>query len=57
MTALAASLAECCRQHELALSELFTEHGPIDEVRSPTFLGLLDILALPHAYGVVLAHA
>ncbi|MGR3939261.1 hypothetical protein [Streptomyces sp. BRA346] len=53
-TALADSLAEYCRQHELTLSGLFTEYGPVAEVRSPAFIGLLDVLALPHTYGVVL---
>ncbi|WP_039641335.1 hypothetical protein [Streptomyces sp. 769] len=52
--ALADSLAEYCRQHELTLCGLFTEWGPITEVRSPAFVGLLDVLALPDAYGVVL---
>ncbi|MEK2476553.1 hypothetical protein [Streptomyces noursei] len=52
--ALADSLAEYCRQHELTLCGLFTEWGPIAVVRSPAFVGLLDVLALPDAYGVVL---
>lgn len=52
--ALTASLAEYCRQHELLLSGVFTDRtataGPI----SPAFTGLLDVLALPGTYGVVL---
>ncbi|MGW1073909.1 hypothetical protein [Streptomyces sp. NPDC002537] len=53
-TALADSLAEYCRQHELTLCGLFTERGATAEVNSPTFAGLLDVLALPDAYGVIL---
>ncbi|MEU5607505.1 hypothetical protein ACI2L4_08465 [Streptomyces sparsogenes] len=52
--ALTASLAEYCRQHELLLSGVFTDRkataGPI----TPAFTGLLDVLALPCTYGVVL---
>ncbi|MFW6692962.1 hypothetical protein [Streptomyces sp. MAR4 CNX-425] len=52
--ALAASLAEYCRQHELTLCGLFTERGAVTEVRSPAFVGLLDVLELPDTYGVVM---
>ncbi|WP_269857060.1 hypothetical protein [Streptomyces sp. RPT161] len=52
--ALAASLAEYCRQHELLLSGVFTERSTSQEV---AFIGLLDVLALPDTYGVVLPSA
>jgi hypothetical protein len=51
--ALARSLAEYCRQHELGLSAVFTERSP----HSAAFTGLLDVLALPGSYGVVLPTA
>ncbi|MGP3923898.1 hypothetical protein [Streptomyces sp. 8N616] len=54
LAALADSLAEHCRQHELTLCGLFMERGAVTEVRSPAFVGLLDVLTLPDAYGVVL---
>ncbi|MFE4796366.1 hypothetical protein ACFRFL_14920 [Streptomyces sp. NPDC056708] len=51
--ALAASLTEYCRQHELRLSGLFTERcGPGSG--TPAFDGLLDALELPDTYGVVI---
>lgn len=53
-SALADSLAEYCRQHELTLCGLFTEREATADVNSPAFVGLLDALALPDAYGVVL---
>ncbi|GAA1910780.1 hypothetical protein [Streptantibioticus ferralitis] len=53
--ALAASLAEYCRQHELLLSGVFTERST--DVVSAAFTGLLDVLSLPDAYGVVLPSA
>ncbi|OMI33698.1 hypothetical protein [Streptomyces sparsogenes] len=49
--ALTASLAEYCRQHELQLSGVFTERSASATV---AFTGLLDVLALPDTYGVVL---
>ncbi|MCQ4081959.1 hypothetical protein NGB36_15415 [Streptomyces sp. RB6PN25] len=52
--ALAASLAEYCRKHELVLSGIFTERHAGAGPMSPAFTGLLDVLALPDAYGVVL---
>ncbi|MEU8569145.1 hypothetical protein AB0C51_12420 [Streptomyces pathocidini] len=56
--ALAASLAEYCRQHELTLCGLFTERGAVTEIRSPAFVGLLDALTMPDVYGAVLpAHS
>ncbi|AGP57628.1 hypothetical protein [Streptomyces rapamycinicus] len=52
--ALTASLVEYCRRHELLLSGVFTDRkataGPI----TTAFTGLLDVLALPGTYGVVL---
>ncbi|MEV0318865.1 hypothetical protein ACIBKX_20555 [Streptomyces sp. NPDC050658] len=53
-TALAESLVEYCRQHELTLCGLFTEREATADVSSPAFVGLLDVLALPDSYGVVL---
>ncbi len=50
--ALAASLAEYCRQHELVLSGVFTERS--SGAASAALTGLLDVLALPDTYGVVL---
>lgn len=52
--ALTASLAEYCRQHELLLSGVFTERCASATV---AFTGLLDVLALPDTYGVVLPAA
>ncbi len=54
--ALHAALAEYCRQHELALSGVFTERTANTE-RSAAFTGLLDVLELPDTYGVVLPAA
>ncbi|MGW6526684.1 hypothetical protein [Streptomyces venezuelae] len=54
-TALVGSLTEYCRQHELTLCGVFTERAPATViVRSPSFVGLLDTLELPHTYGVVI---
>ncbi|GAA3447882.1 hypothetical protein [Planomonospora venezuelensis] len=53
--ALSASLIEYCRQHELLLSGVFTERAPY--LTSAAFVGLLDVLALPGTYGVVLPAA
>ncbi|WP_428935094.1 hypothetical protein [Streptomyces sp. ACT015] len=50
--ALAASLAEYCRKHELQLSGLFTDRDAAGSA-SAAFTGLLDVLALPDVYGVV----
>ncbi|GAT68856.1 hypothetical protein PS9374_04521 [Planomonospora sphaerica] len=47
--ALREALAEYCHQHELSLAGVFTERSPA----SPAFTGLLDALALPGSYGVV----
>ncbi|MEV7006675.1 hypothetical protein [Streptosporangium sp. NPDC051022] len=53
--ALSQALAEYCRQHELLLAGVFTERNPAAGVdRSPAFTGLLDVLAVPGVYGVVL---
>jgi hypothetical protein len=52
--ALAGSLAEYCRRHELLLSGVFTEHT---NAAVTAFTGLLDLLVLPDAYGVVLPAA
>jgi hypothetical protein len=49
--ALTASLAEYCRQHELLLSGAFTERSA---AATMAFTGLLDVLALPGTYGVLL---
>jgi hypothetical protein len=49
---LLAALEEYCRAHELRLAALFVEHAPA-VLFSPAFVGLLDTLALPGAYGVV----
>lgn len=50
---LSAVLDEYCRAHELTMAALFVEHAPGD-FYSPAFVGLLDTLALPEAYGVVI---
>ncbi|MFI2032202.1 hypothetical protein [Streptomyces buecherae] len=51
--ALAASLAEYCRNHELQLSGLFTDRDVSSGPDSAAFTGLLDVLALPDVYGVI----
>ncbi|MEJ8634594.1 hypothetical protein [Streptomyces sp. MS2.AVA.5] len=56
-TALTASLAEYCRQHELTLSGVFTDRTATAGPVSAAFTGLLDVLALPDTYGVVLPAA
>jgi len=55
-TALAETLAEYCRQHELTMCGVFTERGTGTSKEAPhaAFVGLLDVLALPETYGVVL---
>ncbi|WNF28784.1 hypothetical protein RI138_19200 [Streptomyces sp. C11-1] len=55
--ALTASLAEYCRQHELTLSGVFTDRTAMAGPVSGAFTGLLDVLALPDTYGVVLPAA
>ncbi|WP_254711762.1 hypothetical protein [Streptomyces sp. TRM64462] len=50
--ALRASLAEYCHQHELTLSGVFIERT-VNTDGSAAFTGLLDVLELPDAYGVV----
>ncbi|MEV8333034.1 hypothetical protein OG501_17095 [Streptomyces niveus] len=52
--ALAESLVLYCSQHELTLCGVFTEaDSAARDIRSPAFMGLLDVLALPDAYGLV----
>ncbi|MFD7447943.1 hypothetical protein [Kitasatospora sp. NPDC059827] len=53
-SALQAVLLEYCRQHELQLSGVFTERENLGNRESAAFTGLLDALALPDIYGVVL---
>lgn len=53
--ALKGSLAEYCRQHELSLSGVFTER--VTTINSAAFTGLMDVLAVPGTYGVVLPSA
>ncbi|MFG2692789.1 hypothetical protein [Kitasatospora sp. NPDC048407] len=56
--ALTAALAEYCGQHELLLGAVFVERtAPAQGERSAAFSGLLDVLALPDTYGVVLPAA
>ena len=52
-TALAGCLTEYCRSHELTLCGVFTDREPAVAVRAPAFIGLLDALQLPDAYGVL----
>ncbi|MFJ2259602.1 hypothetical protein ACIOKD_14910 [Streptomyces sp. NPDC087844] len=51
--ALSASLAEYCRQHEVLLSGVFTDRTATGGPASASFTGLMDVLVLPDAYGVV----
>jgi hypothetical protein len=51
--ALVDCLTEYCDRHELALCGVFTERDSTMITRSPAFVGLLDALELPHAYGAV----
>lgn len=51
--ALSAVLDDYCRDHELNLAALFVEHPP-GGLYSSAFVGLLDTLALPDAYAVVI---
>ncbi|CAM5578810.1 MULTISPECIES: hypothetical protein [Streptomyces] len=55
--ALADALAEYCRSHELVLGGLFIERESGVCPRTAAFTGLLDVLALPDAYAVVLPAA
>lgn len=52
-TALAGCLTEYCRSHELTLCGVFTDREPAVVIRAPAFVGLLDVLELPDAYGVL----
>jgi hypothetical protein len=51
--ALSVVLDDYCRAHELRMAALFVELAP-DVFYSSAFVGLLDTLALPDAYGVVI---
>ncbi|MEW2345775.1 hypothetical protein [Streptomyces griseoaurantiacus] len=51
--ALVDCLTEYCDRHELALCGVFTERDSTVIIRSPAFVGLLDVLELPDAYGAV----
>ncbi|MFD7713993.1 hypothetical protein [Streptomyces sp. NPDC059786] len=51
--ALAASLTEYCRTHELQLSGIFSDRDATAGPVSAAFTGLLDVLALPDVYGVL----
>ncbi|MEU7254894.1 hypothetical protein AB0B21_03685 [Streptomyces rimosus] len=55
--ALTDALAEYCRSHELVLGGLFIERESGTCPRTAAFTGLLDALALPDAYAVVLPAA
>ncbi|MFI9231677.1 hypothetical protein [Streptomyces rimosus] len=55
--ALTDALAEYCRDHELVLGGLFIERDRGTCTRTAAFTGLLDALALPDAYAVVLPAA
>ncbi|MDN3023494.1 recombinase family protein [Streptomyces sp. S.PB5] len=52
-TALTGCLTEYCRSHELTLCGVFTDREPTVTTRAPAFIGLLDALELPDAYGVL----
>ncbi|MHC5902634.1 recombinase family protein [Streptomyces sp. S6] len=51
--ALVVSLAEYCRSHELQLSGVFSDREVTDGSASAAFTELLDALALPDVYGVL----
>ncbi|HEY8985962.1 MAG TPA: hypothetical protein VIU15_41110 [Streptomyces sp.] len=51
--ALVVSLAEYCRGHELHLSGIFSDREVTVGSASVAFTGLLDVLALPEVYGVL----
>ncbi|MEV0537074.1 hypothetical protein [Kitasatospora sp. NPDC050463] len=55
--ALSEVLAQYCVQHELTLSGVFTERDGTTASKSAAFTGLLDVLALPETYGVVMPAA
>lgn len=42
-----------CQQHELVLGGVFTDHASTT-LMAPAFAGLIGVLALPGAYGVLL---
>jgi len=52
--ALIDCLTEYCHRHELTLCGVFTDREPAVAIRSPAFVGLLDTLELPDAYGAVI---
>lgn len=53
--ALAESLALYCSQHELTLCGVFTDADVTDrDIGSAAFTGVLDVLALPDTYGLVI---
>ncbi|MEV0227963.1 recombinase family protein [Nonomuraea sp. NPDC050786] len=54
--ALTVTLAQYCDQHELQLCGIFTDRGG-KSADDPAFAGLLDVLLLSGAYGVVLPTA
>ncbi|MEU8356306.1 hypothetical protein AB0C27_09860 [Nonomuraea sp. NPDC048882] len=54
--ALTLALTQYCDQHELELCGMFTDRGTAS-AESPAFAGLLDVLLLSRAYGVVLPTA
>ncbi|MEV4474687.1 hypothetical protein [Nonomuraea sp. NPDC049504] len=56
LAALMVTLSQYCDQHELQLCGVFTDRGA-RSVDSPAFAGLLDVLLLSGAYGVVLPTA
>ncbi|WP_440072680.1 recombinase family protein [Streptosporangium sp. OZ121] len=51
--ALTVALAQYCEQHELQLCGVFTDRGAASS-DDPAFAGLLDVLLMSGAYGVVL---
>ncbi|WP_234379935.1 hypothetical protein [Streptomyces caniscabiei] len=53
-TALVDCLSDYCRRHELTLCGVFTDRAATFGVRSPAFVGLLDALELPDAYGALI---
>ncbi|MGW9026509.1 hypothetical protein ACWGQ5_20390 [Streptomyces sp. NPDC055722] len=52
--ALVECLTEYCRWHELTLCGIFTERDAAVSIRSPAFVGLLDVRELPDTYGAVI---
>ncbi|MER7179085.1 hypothetical protein ABT404_06305 [Streptomyces hyaluromycini] len=52
-SALVDCLTEYCRRHELALGGVFTDRDATVAIRSAAFVGLVDALQLPAAYGAV----